>query len=194
MSCSLPHPPGQCQLLRGRPGPLDRQPVSQEKGGRPTGETWGNTAPRKVSSIARSLKKGHVLARIHRPVVLLSPSFLTPFRPLCPTSPLLLATNMSDEKLALPYGEYKAEQAHLEHAGGQVGAIVRPARVFSPEEEAKLYRKLDIKVSALRLSQCTSDLALTLIGPFLQLLPMLAVLYLLSFMICRFSRFEAFRS
>lgn len=97
---------------------------------------------------------------------------------------------MSDEKLALPYGEFKAEDAHLEHAEPLGTRIVRPARVFSAEEEAKLYRKLDIKVSSRSVAQQPFCMmwrtGLTTIGPLLQLLPMLAVLYLLSFMISRF--------
>ncbi|GAA5821794.1 hypothetical protein JCM10212_005332 [Sporobolomyces blumeae] len=66
---------------------------------------------------------------------------------------------------------FKGNTAHLEHAVGAVdsktsdgdngahGVMRRPARIFTPEEENKLYRKIDLRV-----------------------MPILALLYLLSFM------------
>ncbi|KAL8293321.1 hypothetical protein RQP46_000022 [Phenoliferia psychrophenolica] len=56
------------------------------------------------------------------------------------------------------YGEYKAEDEQIESPAGHA-VLTRPARVFTPEEEAKLYRKIDIRI-----------------------MPILALLYLLSFM------------
>ncbi|GAA5840352.1 hypothetical protein JCM5353_002791 [Sporobolomyces roseus] len=64
---------------------------------------------------------------------------------------------------------FKGQSAHFEHAGArtpssteggvQEGMIRRPARMYTPEEEKKLYRKIDRKI-----------------------MPILALLYLLSFM------------
>ncbi|GAA5938662.1 uncharacterized protein JCM15063_005384 [Sporobolomyces koalae] len=70
-----------------------------------------------------------------------------------------------DEKTAYPMEDiFKGQSAHLEHAGYADealpdGVIRRPARVFTPEEEKKLYRKIDRRI-----------------------MPILALLYLLSFM------------
>ncbi|GAA5917913.1 hypothetical protein JCM5296_002097, partial [Sporobolomyces johnsonii] len=68
---------------------------------------------------------------------------------------------MSDsEKYALDSAVYKGHSEHLESVGGDVdGLVKRPARMFTPEEETKLYRKIDRRV-----------------------MPILALLYLLSFM------------
>lgn len=53
------------------------------------------------------------------------------------------------------YSEYKNHDEQIE---GSVKVLSRPARVFTPEEEAKLYRKVDMRI-----------------------MPILALLYLLSF-------------
>ncbi|GAA5932880.1 hypothetical protein JCM1841_004624 [Sporobolomyces salmonicolor] len=68
---------------------------------------------------------------------------------------------MSDsEKYALDSAVYKGHDEHFENVGGEVdGLIKRPERMLTPEEETKLYRKIDRRV-----------------------MPILALLYLLSFM------------
>ncbi|GAA5976926.1 hypothetical protein JCM21900_003750 [Sporobolomyces salmonicolor] len=68
---------------------------------------------------------------------------------------------MSDsEKYALDSAVYKGHDEHLENIAGEVdGLVKRPVRMLTPEEETKLYRKIDRRV-----------------------MPILALLYLLSFM------------
>jgi hypothetical protein len=54
---------------------------------------------------------------------------------------------MSDEKLSAVHSTFKAEDSHLEHAGrDQEGRLALPPRMYTKEEEAKLYRKVDLKV------------------------------------------------
>ncbi|CEQ43156.1 SPOSA6832_05059 [Sporobolomyces salmonicolor] len=52
---------------------------------------------------------------------------------------------MSDsEKYALDSAVYKGHDEHFENVGGEVdGLIKRPERMLTPEEETKLYRKID---------------------------------------------------
>ncbi|ORY88026.1 MFS general substrate transporter [Leucosporidium creatinivorum] len=56
---------------------------------------------------------------------------------------------MSDEKLSAVHSStFKADDAHIEHANAgrdQEGRLALPPRMFTKEEEAKLYRKIDIK-------------------------------------------------
>lgn len=89
----------------------------------------------------------------------------------------------SDEKLA----EFKVSEEYVEHIGsGSAQDIPRPARSFTLEEEDRLYRKMDIRVSTsshgLLYREIFKPDASAYIPPATQILPMLAVLYLLSFM------------
>ena len=47
----------------------------------------------------------------------------------------------SSAATSLAYGEYKQEDEQLEVPAGNA-LLTRPARVFTPEEEKKLYRKV----------------------------------------------------
>ncbi|KAL8277541.1 hypothetical protein RQP46_010096 [Phenoliferia psychrophenolica] len=59
---------------------------------------------------------------------------------------------------SLNYSEFKQEDQYIENPAGD-SVLRRPTRVFTPEEEAKLYRKIDLRI-----------------------MPILSLLYLLSFM------------
>lgn len=50
-------------------------------------------------------------------------------------------TTDSSAPASFAYGEYKQEDEQIESPAGSA-VLTRPARVFTPEEEAKLYRKV----------------------------------------------------
>lgn len=91
-------------------------------------------------------------------------TYPTPPRTLLHTSPMSQSSTPREEK------DVKEEM--LEHTGAVLAysaeptALVRPAKVFNAEEEKALYRRIDLRI-----------------------MPILAVLYLLSFMVSPLSFF-----
>lgn len=68
------------------------------------------------------------------------------------------STDVTPPSESYGYSEYKNHAEHLE-GGKDMKVLTRPTRVFTAEEERKLYRKVDMRI-----------------------MPILALLYLLSFM------------
>lgn len=114
-------------------------------------------------------------------------------RPLPSTPPLNLTMQHSDgsnspseEKMAYP--EYKGHEEQLETVGSLTmmegdGVLVRPARVFTADEERRLYTKVSPTKPFLQRPQTDlvrPDVLRRQVDK--RILPILAFLYLLSFM------------